>query len=207
MKLLDHVHGTHVHTRRVRVLSDHFSRVIAHGARVLDVGAGDGLLARTLADQRPDIDISGIDVGIRSATHVPVEPFDGERIPHADGAFDVVMFVDVLHHTTHPMELLREAVRTSRGFVVIKDHFSDGFLATPTLRLMDHVSNLRHGVALPYNYWTRAEWDAAFEALGLRPEAWLEDLRLYPFPASLLFDRSLHFVASLAVGARAAGPR
>ena len=34
---------------------------------------------------------------------MPVETFDGKTIPYGDGSFDVVMFVDVIHHADPPM--------------------------------------------------------------------------------------------------------
>jgi hypothetical protein len=109
------------------------------------------------------------------------------------------MFSDVLHHTAEPRELLCEASRVARNAVAIKDHLLSGMLAGPTLAFMDRVGNRRFGVALPYNYWTRAQWMAAFSELSLVPEVWDQKLELYPFPASLVFDRSLHFVAKLMV--------
>jgi hypothetical protein len=109
------------------------------------------------------------------------------------------MFIDVLHHTPDPMILLREALRVARHALVIKDHTLDGLLASPTLRLMDRVGNTRHGVALPHNYWPKHHWLEAFDSLGLRIGAWTTNLRLYPWPASLVFDRSLHFVARLEI--------
>jgi SAM-dependent methyltransferase len=136
---------------------------------------------------------------VRPTTAIPVEHFDGSRRPDADGSVDVVMLVDVLHHAADPMVLLREARRVARRSLVIKDHTRDGLLARPILQLMDWVGNAHHGVVLPYTYWSRREWHSAFAAVNARVEQWRPALGLYPFPASLLFDRSLHFVAVLDV--------
>jgi hypothetical protein len=62
---------------------------------------------------------------------------------------------------------------------------------------MDWLGNAHHGVALPYNYWTKAQWYGAFSRLGLRVTDIENSLGLYPAPASWLFDRGLHFVARL----------
>ena len=134
--------------------------------------------AHTVRQRRPDIDIKGIDVLVREQTHVLVEAFDGKNIPHDDASFDFVMFVDVLHHSDDPLHLLGEAVRVARQSLLIKDHLLTGFLAGPTLRLMDEVGNRRHGVALPYNYWTRQQWLQSFESLGLKIGAWKSKLGL-----------------------------
>jgi hypothetical protein len=67
----------------------------------------------------------------------------------------------------------------------------------PTLRLMDWVGNAHHGVVLPYNYWPEKHWRAAFDHIGLRVGQWQPRLAIYPWPFTVLFDRGLHFVASL----------
>jgi hypothetical protein len=53
-------------------------------------------------------------------------------------------------------------------------------MAGATLRLMDWVPNAHHGVALPYIYWTRCEWDEVLGRLGLTVECWQPCLNLYP---------------------------
>ena len=197
MSFIDRIHGGYVHQRRVNALSDHLVELIPLGAQALDVGCGDGSLASLIMQRRPDITVSGIDVLIRDQTRIPIAEFNGQKIPYDDASFDVVMFVDVLHHTEDPMTLLREASRVTRQSVIIKDHTCDGPLAGPTLRLMDQVGNARFGVALTFNYWPRQKWMVAFERLGLHLSVWKTDLRLYPRSASWLLDRKLHFVARL----------
>jgi len=197
MTWLDPVHRGYVHGRRVRVLLSHLAPLLPLDAKVLDVGAGDGHVARGLMDARPDVEIVGIDPLVRSDTQIPVTGFDGTTIPFTDRSFDAVLFVDVLHHAGDQMALLREARRVAGRAVIIKDHRRDGFLSAPTLRFMDAVGNRRHGVALPYAYWSSAEWRRAFAEVGLELEVDIRRLGLYPFPASLLFDRGLHFVARL----------
>jgi SAM-dependent methyltransferase len=182
----------------VRVLASHLAAVVPRDCELVDVGCGDGLLSSLLAEARPDLEVSGIDVKARPEARIPVSLFDGARIPRPDRGVDVVLFVDVLHHTRDPMLLLGEAARVARRAIVIKDHTLTGLLAGPTLRLMDWVGNARHGVDLPYNYWSRKRWEEAFAALGLTVEAWIADVGLYPWPADLAFGRSLHFIARLA---------
>ncbi len=197
MKLSERIHDRHIYKRRVRVLARHLAELIPERARVLDVGCGDGLLAHLIMQKRPDLDIRGIDVLVRSQTHISVDGFDGNVIPCGDGSVDVVMFVDVLHHTDDPMILLREGARTARAAIVIKDHSLNGFLAGPTLRLLDRVGNARYGVKLPYNYWPRRRWFEVWEMMGLKISVWKTDLELYPWPVDWIFGRSLHFIARL----------
>ncbi len=206
MSVVGRLHERTVYGRRVRVLCEALSALLPPDARVLDVGCGDGRITRQVADVRPDLRISGIDVKVRRGTYVPVDAFDGTTIPYEDRAFDAVMMVDVLHHTDDPSVLLREAARVASGTVVLKDHTLQGRLAGPTLRFMDWFGNAPHGVALPYTYWTRDEWQRTFDALGLRVETWRDSLPLYPAPASWIFGRSLHFLARLTTPGRRAHP-
>ncbi len=112
---------------------------------------------------------------------------------------DTVMLVDVLHHANDPMELLREARRVTRRAVIIKDHTLEGFCAGVTLRFMDRIGNEKHGVSLPYNYWTKAQWLESFKFLEMKIGVWKSGLGLYPLPAKWIFERSLHFIARLDV--------
>jgi SAM-dependent methyltransferase len=111
---------------------------------------------------------------------------------------DYVMIVDVLHHTEDPAALLSEACRVARHGVVIKDHLLEGFASGATLRLMDWLGNRGHDVALPYNYLSRSGWEGLFRRVGCTSLSWEEKLGLYPVPASLLFDRRLHFITLMA---------
>jgi len=190
------LHEKLVFGRRVRVLARQLATLLPPNAKVLDVGCGDGTIDCLIAQKSPGICIEGIDVLVRPTAKIPVRAFDGIHIPYPDVSFDAVMFVDVLHHVDDPLLLLQEAMRVGRS-VVIKDHFQQGFLAGVTLRFMDWVGNAHHGVALPYNYWSKAEWDAAFDAVGLKPVEIKRSLGLYPAPASWVFERGLHFIGRL----------
>jgi SAM-dependent methyltransferase len=197
VNVLERVHGARVHPRRVRVLADWLAPLLPANARVLDVGCGDGLVGRFIAERRPDVVVRGVDVQIRPHTHIPVNQFDGRHLPRETDKPEIVMFVDVLHHTDDPMVLLREAAQTATKGILIKDHTLDGLLAGPTLRFMDRVSNVKHGVSIPYNYWPKRQWLEACSQLGMNVTAWFADLKIYPGPADWIFGRSLHFVARL----------
>jgi SAM-dependent methyltransferase len=202
VNLIETAHGSFVAGRRARVLAARLAEIMPAHATILDVGCGDGEIAWLLMQLRPELKVRGVDVLVRPDTRVPVEPFDGSTLPFAENSFDVVAFVDVLHHCERPLALLREARRVARHSIVIKDHSLEGLAAGPTLRFMDGVGNRRYGVALPYNYWRPDQWTAAFAELGLAVEQQFRRLHLYPWPLTLAFDRRLHFLARLRVPAR-----
>jgi SAM-dependent methyltransferase len=199
MGILESIHGRFVHTRRVRVLTEHLAKMIPPGSKVLDVGTGDGWLARLLADRCEGVTMHGIDTLVRPDAHIPVIGFDGSNIPHADGSYEVVMMIDVLHHTSDPMVLLAEARRVASRHVLIKDHFCNSNFDRKILRFMDRVSNMKHGVVLTYNYQSAAQWEQHWQAIGSRVDGQICRLGLYPFPANLLFERNMHFIARLAL--------
>jgi SAM-dependent methyltransferase len=211
MSVLDRIHGGYVFNRRVRVLCRHLVEMIPPGSNtVLDVGCGDGTLAWMVGQERPELGIEGIDVLVRTQTRIPVIHFDGVRIPKPDKSIDVVTFVDVLHHTLDPRILLAEASRVARHAVILKDHRLEGLFAGPVLRGMDWVGNARHGVVLPYNYQTPAQWKANYRATGLEVVEERVRIGLYPFWASWIFGRQLHTITHLrplAPTSEIAGPK
>lgn len=198
---LGRLHERAVFNRRVSVLGEALGALIEPGSAMLDVGTGDGQIARLVASKAPGTTVRGIDIMARPASHIPVDIFDGRTIPHPDKSFDIVSFVDVLHHTDDPRVLLKEAARVARKAVILKDHFSETGLDHLTLRFMDWVGNAPHGVVLPYNYGSRAQWEGWYAEAGLSIETLSTDVPLYPAPFDLVFGRGLHFVARLTPGA------
>ncbi len=198
MNALEQMHERWVYGRRVSALRDCIAAALPAGtASVLDVGCGDGLVARLLLEARPGLHVEGIDVLLRPGAHLPVTRFDGRQVPHPDGSFDVVMLVDVLHHAEAPTALLAEAARVARRCVIVKDHLRDRPLAGPILRFMDRIGNARHGVSIPRDYWPSSRWREEFRGLGLSPTLWRTDLTLYPPVLDAIFGGSLQCLVRL----------
>ena len=195
--LIDNYHSTHVLSRRVKTLARHLATLAPQGAEILDVGCGDGQVAKLLLDQREDLKLSGVDVLVRERTVIPVVAFNGTTLPLADATKDAVMFVDVLHHTDDPMVLLREAARVSRRRILIKDHHREGLGARLTLRFMDWVGErtLWRGPAL--QLLGGAPMAGGFCRIKLRPVRSITSLGLYPWWANWIFGRRLHFITLL----------
>ncbi len=207
ISLVGSMHSRCVASRRSRVLAQRVGELLKDGERVLDVGSGDGEIDSLIMAERPSITIEGLDVMVRTQTQIPVKRFDGLHLPFDDKSWDVVMFVDVLHHTTHQVQLLREASRVARRGVLIKDHLAESWWAHAVLRFMDWVGNRPHGVNLEYEYWSRARWAAVWNSLHLTATGLHTDLGLYPRPFHLIFERGYHFTALLqSVNAQSAGP-
>lgn len=94
------------------------------GGRVLEVGCGEGEIATRLRRRWPEV--TGLDLpdaGLRRAWgDVDAVAFlhgDAHRLPFPDGAFDVVVAVEVLEHLPDPERGLRELARVSRRHLVL----------------------------------------------------------------------------------------
>jgi len=122
LRLLGLLHGRLVHARRVRVIAEALAPWLPADGIVIDVGAGDGAVAAHLLARRPGLRIEGYDVMARENAAIPIHAFDGRRLPLGDRSVDAVILVDVLHHCDSPADMLKEALRVSRGLVLIKDH-------------------------------------------------------------------------------------
>jgi SAM-dependent methyltransferase len=191
------LHESLVVARRNAALARAIAAALPQGVRVLDVGCGDGRLAQALQRLRSDLSIRGLDIEVRPNAAIEVLAFDGRVIPLQEGAVDVVLLCDVLHHVPDGEGLLREAKRVARRFVVIKDHFAESRWDAALLAFMDVVGNPR-SVPQPRNYLSERAWRALWARVGLVPqEPITRTLALYRPPLDRLFDRTLHFVARL----------
>jgi SAM-dependent methyltransferase len=78
------------------------------GARVLEIGAGPGLLADHARSRRPDLRWISSDV-VETPWNGLVA--DALRLPLRDGSVDAVMALDLIHHLARPAEFFKEAAR------------------------------------------------------------------------------------------------
>ena len=102
--------GADLHARIVRLLLD------AGAARVLDIGCGDGALARSAVGSA--LRVFGIDAATAmtaaAVRRCPVARGDVIALPVADATADAVVAVNVLDHLDRPELGLREAYRVLR---------------------------------------------------------------------------------------------
>ncbi len=112
----------------------------------LDVGAGTGRGMLQLQLQFPTARVAGIEpvAELRQKAHEkgvsPSALIDGDacRIPFADGEFDCVLALGVMHHLPAPRAALREMFRVARRAVFISDSNNFGCGPLPQ-RLFSHT--------------------------------------------------------------------
>lgn len=93
--------------------------------RVLEVGAGEGLVARRMLERRPDLAMAILDLPdpelAANWSDIPVGGVQGsvETLPFPDRSVDLVMAIEVLEHVPDPDLALREISRVTNSDVIV----------------------------------------------------------------------------------------
>ena len=175
-----------------RALSDTLRSGGAGPLTLLDVGAGNGQVARRLGDwlghrRRDAVTVVAVDahpdvieVGRIETPGVAWVQADGRRLPLDDGAADIVTCVLTLHHfaRSEAVRLLRELARVARLRVVVSDlersraHWVGARLLAATLWRGNRLTRA-DGPTSVLRGWTRDELRSVMD------EAGLEDVRVH----------------------------
>lgn len=121
------------------------------GARVVDMGCGDGTYTHELAEVADIAGVQGIDPAAeavkvaRDKTTRPNVTFavsSAYDMPYAADSFDVALLRGVLHHMGRPVDALREALRVAPVVVVVEPN---GY--NPVLKVLERCStyHVEHG--------------------------------------------------------------
>jgi ubiquinone/menaquinone biosynthesis C-methylase UbiE len=161
------------------------------GRRILDVGAGGGRLAATLAAGRSVVALDRSWSQVRRCRRrtqggVPVIQADGEHLPFPDRTFDAVYSSCVFKHWPNPHLALGECARVTRsGGVVVTVEIDGGASASQFRRFAERTripAALRSGY-VRFSMWTvvsvAPSADELVRAFGGMA---LQDLSVEPIP-------------------------
>ncbi len=149
-------------------LTHKLGKYLINSKKIIDVGSSNGRLAHSLMNAHPQLNIQGIDTVVLSQKYIPVQKYDGKHIPFKKNWFDTALIVDVLHHDKNIFSLLKEILRVTTTYLVIKDHYYETPEEFEALKKADWAGNAPYGIELPYNYLTLNEWNSLFKQLHLK---------------------------------------
>ncbi|HPA19799.1 MAG TPA: class I SAM-dependent methyltransferase [Verrucomicrobiae bacterium] len=196
-RLIGSAHMAVAYRPRVQGLCRLIVPRLREGDRVLDVGCGVGALAGACMMALPGVRFEGLERAPRGGEAIPVTRLEGDRFPFEDGAFDVVLLADVVHHEARPLELLRECRRVARREVLLKDHWHRSRLQYLRICALDWAANYAAGVRCLYRYGSPESWQALVAGAGFEWRSLESPLRLYHQPFEWIFGGRLHFMAVL----------
>ena len=153
---------------------------------ILEVGAGDGVIAEKLVERFPNADYFGIDIASNPGRLYRGDPSCVRFMQidlvdlDQDEQFDLVLFVDVLHHI--PTELRRtflvEAISKVRdgGYLMIKDWCSEIDLITYVQYFFErHITGDKS-----VRYFTENEWNWLLGDVLEKEGVLLSEVRIAP---------------------------
>ncbi len=170
---------------RMNIKLDRIAVFLKSGDQVLDIGTGNGGLCRELRNR--GFEVQPVDVKNISFFD-DVEPliYNGRKLPFEDGSFSVAMLITVLHHIADPEIVLREAIRVSRGRIIVMEDIYKNPVQKYLTYFTDSLVNLEFS-GHPHTNKDDAGWKQVFEDCGLRLTA-REEFR------TLLFFRQVIYV-------------
>ena len=139
------------------------------GEKILDLGAGDGLLALEIKEQLGK-EVVLVDVVDYNYTNLPLKIYNPEdTVPLADKEVDTTILFVVLHHTNNPEHLLKEAARVTKKRLVILEGSMEDDDTRVTNSFMDWFYNriMRDAdINIPLNFLNLEGWEEILKKYG-----------------------------------------
>ena len=139
------------------------------GGKVLDLGAGDGLLALEIKEQLKK-EVVLVDIVDYNYTDLPLILYDTkENVPLADEEVDTTILYTVLHHASDPEHLLKEATRITKKRLVIIESYVEEDDIRMTNSFFDWFYNRVIGdedINVPLNFLRVKGWEKLLKSHG-----------------------------------------
>ncbi len=148
---------------RSKIIIAAYKDWISASSRVLDIGCGNAVVTDQIR-KHFNCSISGTDILDYRKREIPFKIMaEQDKLLFPDGAFDICMLNDMLHHCNHQENLLKEALRVASRVLI--------FEMEPTIiaKVVDILVNQIHNPAMnkPLNIRTSQNWRDCFGILGL----------------------------------------
>ena len=139
------------------------------GKKILDLGAGNGLLALEVKEQL-DKEVMLVDIVDYNYTDLPLILYNPEgRVPLADEEVDTTILYTVLHHASDPEHLLEEVARVTKQRLVIKEAYIEEDDVRITNSFFDWFYNRVIGdedINIPINFLKVEGWEKLLKSYG-----------------------------------------
>jgi SAM-dependent methyltransferase len=160
---------------------DDIGKFIFAGDHVLDVGCGNGKFGEAIA-KTYNVRVHGVDVVNYSNAGIPIDTYDGVRLPFPNNSFDVIVMAMMLHHSEYQEKLFDEVIRCSRrAFIIYEDtYFSpwqrlaitwNDFYSNMVIGLVKAAKGLEGkdvlGMPLPFTFRSVEGWHRFFAEKSL----------------------------------------
>jgi len=149
-----------------------FGSFLSPGETVLSVGDGDGSVSKSMQGKF-EVIVQGLDVGnvlpVRAA-EIPLEIYDGKKIPFEKEAFDVVTAIFVLHHCEDVEQVLSEIIRVSSSKIIICEDVYKTWFGKGLISAVDYIGNRSGSKDMPIhlNFRTTLQWEQTFTKFNLK---------------------------------------
>lgn len=154
----------YLYKRRSMYYADLVSPYIIKGEKVLDVGAGTGIISKILSRKA---DVNLLDIKDYNQTDLPLKLFDGKKIPFKDKSFDTVLLLTVFHYIPNQVEFLKELKRIANKIIIVDDVHKTAF-GKFISNLNDTIVSNTVGIFTKFNFLKDEEFKKMFRKAGLR---------------------------------------
>ncbi len=105
----------------------------------MDIGSGTGHTGNEIL-RKTALKLSEVDIADISMNERPPFLYDGKTLPFEPSVFDAVLVLSTLQYTSDPVGLIREAIRISKGQIVIMQTTSSNGISRVFLRLFNWIT-------------------------------------------------------------------